>query len=84
MQAEIGDDNRDVRAHIHEGMSLVISILFMGKQVLPLKGTAKLLLDSKGQILVESTNYVPGIDVPITVTFPLKQVLDEVRKGYKL
>ena len=85
MQAEIGEDNRDVRAHFHEGLSLVVSIMFLsGKQVLPLKGTAKLIRDARGQIMVESTSYVPGTDMPVTFSFPLKQILDEVRKSYKL
>jgi hypothetical protein len=85
MQVEIGEDNRDLRGHFYEGISLVVSILFLsGKQVLPLKGTAKLLRDARGQIMVESTSYVPGTDVPVTVSFPLKQIFDEVRKSYKL
>jgi len=85
MQAEIGEDNRDVRAHFHQGISLVVSIIFFGtKQVIPLKGTAKLIRDDKGQILVESTSYVPGTDVPVVLTFPLKQILDEVRRNYKM
>jgi hypothetical protein len=55
-------------------------VFFGTQQVIPLKGTAKLVRDSKGQILVESTTYLPGVDVPVTVSFPLKQIFDEVRK----
>jgi hypothetical protein len=85
MQAEIGPDNKDLRAHFHEGVSLVVSVVFLPeKQVIPLKGTTKLIRDDKGQILVESTSYVPGTDVPVTLTFPLRQILDEVRKSYKI
>lgn len=83
-QAEIGEGNRDIRMHIHEGLAVVVSIAFIGaKQVIPLKGTAKLIRDQKGQILVESTAYVPGTDVPVTVTFALKQIIDEVRKQFR-
>jgi hypothetical protein len=82
-QAEIGEGNRDIRLHIHEGLALIVSIAFIAsKQVLPLKGTAKLVHDSKGQILVESTTYVPGTDMPVTVSFPLKQIIDEARKQF--
>ncbi|MBX9685499.1 MAG: hypothetical protein K2X27_02280 [Candidatus Obscuribacterales bacterium] len=80
-QAEVGDGNKDLRMHIHEGLSVVLSVVFLGsKQIIPLKGTAKLLKDEKGQLLVESTAYLPGTDLPVTVSFPLKQILDEVRK----
>lgn len=82
-QAEIGEGNRDIRMHIHEGLALVVSIAFIsGRQVLPLKGTAKLVRDAKGQIMVESTSYVPGTDMPVTVSFPLKQIIEEVRKQF--
>lgn len=83
VQAEIGEGNKDLRMHIHEGLSLVLNIVFIGgKQLVPLKGTAKLLRDAKGQILVESTTYVPGTDMPVTVTFPLKQLLDVARAQF--
>lgn len=83
MQAEIGEGNKDLRAHIHDGMAFVVSIVFVpGKQVVPMKGTAKLLRDARGQILVETTSYIPGTDMPVTISFPLKQVLDEVRKQF--
>jgi hypothetical protein len=82
-QAEIGEGNRDIRMHIHEGLALIVSIAFIaGRQVLPLKGTAKLVRDAKGQINVESTSYVPGTDMPVTVSFPLNQIIDEVSKQF--
>lgn len=81
-QAEIGEGNRDIRMHIHEGLGLIVSIAFIsGTQVLPLKGTAK-LVHEQGQLLVESTSYVPGTDLPVTVKFPLKQIIDEARKQF--
>ncbi len=83
LQAEIGDGNKDIRLMIHEGLSLVVSVVFLGsKQVIPLKGTAKLLRDEKGQILVESTSFIPGTDMPVTVKFPLKTIFDEIRKQF--
>ena len=85
MQTEICQDNRNLGAHFHEGISVVASVMFLsGKQVIPLKGTARLGLNEKGQIMVETTTYLPGTDVPVTLSFPLKQILDEVRKSYKL
>lgn len=85
LQAEIGEGNKDLRAHIHEGLSLVMSVVFVpGKQTLPLKGMSRIFLDPKGQIMLESTTYLPGTDVPVTFAIPLRQILDEVRKSYKL
>lgn len=82
LQAEIGENYKDLRLQIIEGLALVVSVIFVGsKQVIPLKGTAKLIRDAKGQILVEATTNVPGTDMPVTVTFPLKQIFDEVRKS---
>ena len=82
LEAGIGDGYNDVRMQIHEGLSIVTSIIFVGgKQVIPLKGAAKLIRDPKGQILVETTTHVPGTEMPVTVTFPLKQIFDEVRKS---
>lgn len=81
IQAQIGEGNKDLRLHIHEGIALVLSFAFFtSKQVIPLKGSAKVVRDEKGELMIESTSYVPGTGLPITVTFPLKQILAEVRK----
>lgn len=82
LQAEIGEKNNELSMQVIEGLSLVISVIFVGtEQVVPLKGKTKLLRDAKGQFLVEATSHVPGTDMPVTVTFPLKQIFDEVRKS---
>lgn len=81
MQAEIGESASDLKLQIHQGMSFVLSVIFLGgKQVIPLKGSARLLRDPKGEMLVETTSYIPGTDLPVTVSFPLKQIFDEIRK----
>ena len=80
LQAEIGEGNNDIRMHIREGMAVVVNVVFVGQQVIPLKGTAKLVRDAKGQFLLETSTYVPGTDVPVTLSIPLRQVFDEVRK----
>ncbi|MBX9572360.1 MAG: hypothetical protein K2X77_25920 [Candidatus Obscuribacterales bacterium] len=81
IQVEIGEGNKDLSLRIHEGIAIVLTFAFFtGKQVIPLKGTAKIVRDDKGQLLVESTTYMPGTNLPLTVSFPLKQILSEIRK----
>lgn len=80
-QVEIGEGNKDLSLRIHEGIAIVLSFAFFTtKQVIPLKGSAKIVRDDKGQLLVESTTYMPGTNLPFTVSFPLKQILAEIRK----
>ena len=81
-QAELGEGNRDLSLRIHEGLAVVLSFTLFSssKQVIPLKGSAKLVRDEKGQLMVESSTNVPGTNMPLKVSFPLKQILDEIRK----
>lgn len=82
LQAELSENNKELSLQIVEGLALVVSIVFFGvKQIVPLKGKAKIIRDAKGQLLVEATANIPGTEMPVTVTFPLKQIFDEVRKS---
>lgn len=80
-QVGIGEGNKDLFLHVHDGLTLVLSIAFFSsKQYIPLKGIAKIVRDETGQLVVESKTTLPGTNLPITVSFPLKRIFAELRK----
>jgi hypothetical protein len=83
MQVGLGEGNKDLQMNIKEGMSLVIDLGFLGKQIVPIKGSTKLTRDEKGELVIAASTNVPGTDFPVTVNIPLKIIVGEVRKQAK-
>lgn len=82
MAAEIGEFNKDyLRLHVHEGMKLAVVVPLLGRQLVELKGSTKLAHDEKKQLVIICTAFLPGTDVPVTVTVPFNAVLDQLKKA---
>lgn len=80
MQVGMGDGNKDLQMNVKEGLSLVINLGFLGKQTIPVKGTARLTRDEKGNLVIAASTKIPGIDYPMTVNIPIKLLVIELRK----
>jgi len=78
-QALFDKDKNGLRCNINEGFSVRFKT-FLGKQTVPINGTAILRYDDKKQIVMEASTKLPGIDLPVSFTLPLKQLLHEARR----
>lgn len=84
MAAEIGEMNKDyLRLHVYQGMKLVVVVPLLGKQQIDLKGSTRLAHDEKKQLALICTAFLPGTELPVTVTVPFSQVIEEIKKLVK-
>ncbi len=83
MQVGMGDGSKDLQMNVKDGLSLIINLGILGKQTVPIKGSAKLTRDEKGELVIAATTNVPGTEFPVTVNIPLKQMVGELRKQSK-
>lgn len=78
-QSLIDTEIKGLRCNINEGFAIRIST-FLGKQTIPIKGTAILKRDQNKQIVMETSTTLPGIPLPVSITIPLKLLLSEAKK----
>ncbi len=78
-QALVDTEKSGLRCNINEGFSVRFKT-FLGKQTVPINGTAILRYDENKQVVMEASTKLPGIDLPVSFTLPLKQLLHEARK----
>lgn len=83
LQLGVGEGVKDLHMNVIEGMSLIIDLGFLGKQSVPIKGSTKLTRSEKGELVVIATAKIPGLDMPVNVTIPLRLIADEIRKQRK-
>lgn len=83
MQVGMGDGKKDLQMNIKEGLSLIVNLGILGKKNIPVKGTARLTRDEKGNLVMAATTNVPGTEFPITVNIPIKLLVGEIRKQSK-
>lgn len=82
-QVGVGEGAKDLHMNIIQGMSLIIDLGFLGKQTVPVQGSAKVTRDAKGELVVVATTRIPGIELPVSVNVPLRNIVDEIRKQRK-
>ncbi|CAN5349345.1 hypothetical protein BH11CYA1_BH11CYA1_13300 [soil metagenome] len=78
-QALFDKEKNGLRCSFNEGFSLRFKT-FLGKLTVPINGNAVLMRDQKNQIVMEVSTKVPGIDLPVSLTIPLVELLREARK----
>lgn len=82
-QALIDTQHNGVRCNINDGFAVRIDNPF-GSNVIDIKGSAILKRDKNKEVVLETTVPVQGINVPITVSIPLRHLLHEARKRTRL
>lgn len=78
-QALFDKEKNGLRCSFNEGFSLRFKT-FLGKLTVPINGNAVLMRDPSKQIVMEVSTKVPGIDLPVSFTIPLVELLREARK----
>lgn len=78
-QALSDKEKNGLRCSFNEGFSLRFKT-FLGKLTVPINGNAVLMRDPSKQIVMEVSTKVPGIDLPVSFTIPLVELLREARK----
>jgi hypothetical protein len=78
-QALVDTSQNGLRCNINEGFSVRFKT-FLGKQTVPINGTAILKRDAKKQIVMEASTKLPGVDLPVSFSIPLDQLLREAKK----
>lgn len=79
-QALVDTEIKGLRCQINEGFVLALSTP-LGKQNIPIKGSATLKRDQNKELVMETTAALPGIPVPVSITIPLKVLLKKAAKG---
>lgn len=77
-EALVNQSKKGLQLNINNGMTLKFKVgpIF---QTIPIKGSALLTHDEKGQLAIVATVPVPGLDTPVTTTVPLKLIFDEAQ-----
>lgn len=78
-QALVDTAQNGLRCNINEGFAVRFKT-FLGKQTVPINGSAILKRDAKKQIVMEATTRLPGVELPVSFTIPLDQLLREAKK----
>ncbi len=78
-QALFDKEKNGLRCSFNEGFSLRFKT-FLGNLTVPINGNAVLMRDPSKQIVMEVSTKVPGIDLPVSFTIPLVELLREARK----
>jgi hypothetical protein len=78
-QALFDKEKNGLRCSFNEGFSLRFKT-FLGKLTVPLNGNAVFRRDQNKQIVMEVSTRVPGIDLPVSFTIPLVELLRDARE----
>ncbi len=80
-QMGLGDGNRDVVMNIEEGMSVDLYLgALLGRQTVPVAGSARLARDEGGRLVIIATTMAPGVNLPVSVTIPVKQFISVLKR----
>jgi hypothetical protein len=79
-QALVDTDIKGLRCNLNEGFVLGLSTP-LGKQNIPIKGSAILKRDKNKLIVLETTTPLPGVSVPVSITIPLNELLKKAGKS---
>lgn len=72
----VNKDRKGLQLDIMHGMSLKISVPIIGMQIVEIKGTGLLTRDERKRLVLVVSIPVPGLETPVSVTIPLKYVID--------
>ena len=79
--ALIEKERKALRVNITEGFALEINLgPFMGKHMVDIKGSGLLTRDTKGQIVLITEIDVPGLDLPVEVSIPIRTIFHNLGK----
>jgi len=83
-EAQVNQTEKGLQLDIHEGMSFKILAPLIGIQTVTIKGRGLLKREDSGQFTLIVTTAVPGLDSPVTISVPIRHVLEGVQHFKKM
>ena len=73
--ARVDKEDRGLRLDVEEGLALKVDLSpLIGVRRVPIRGSATLKRDDRKQLVLITTVKLPGIETPVTVRLPIKQL----------
>ncbi|HEY9775627.1 MAG TPA: hypothetical protein V6C81_17825 [Planktothrix sp.] len=82
-EALVNKTKKGLQLDVNDGMALIVEAPLVGPQTIPVKGSALLMRDNSGHLVLAVTSNVPGIEEPVTINIPLRHVASNIQTQIK-